>query len=220
MFVFRKKIINLKPVTFNNVNKFYGLVEMFLSIANDNDFIIRKSINKKKIYIHIINEIIKEICCPVIKVRSLKDAVTVYNRIIELTNYEKIKEKILKAKSDYESGNITANGKTYNSNDYFKSEISKNYMSILSYIYISEKDFLEIEFLKFEDLLKTLTAKDIREKMFFIDSLVSCQALTDGKRYKELRSAYSKQLSSIEDSFKDTKQYLKDKKELRDCQKN
>jgi hypothetical protein len=217
MFAYKNRIINIKPITFNNVNKFYGLVEMFLSIASDKNLIICKHNKKKRIYVHIINQIINEVCIPVLKMHKLKDAVFVYNKIIELTKYEKIKEKILKAKSEYEASNITANGKTYNSNDYFKSEISKNYMSILSYVYIPEKDFLEIEFLKFEDILKTLSAKDLKDKIFLIDSLLTCNSFGDGKAYKELRSGLSKQLSGIENSFKDITKYLKDKREIKSC---
>jgi hypothetical protein len=219
MFTFKKKIINIRPVTFRNVNTLYGLTEMFLSIAGGKN-LVTLNMKKKHIYLAIINQIINMTCDPVFKVKNIKDAIYAYNRIIELTQYEKIREKIEKSKSEYEASNITVNGKTYNSNDYFKSEISRNYMSLLAYIYISEKDFLEIEFLKFEDILKTMTLKDLKEKIFIIDSLVTCQAMTDGKAYKEMRSSLSRQLTSIEESFKDTITYLKDKKEIRSCRKN
>lgn len=186
------------------MNLFYGYIDAILSVAKNDGGLIPVLKNKIQIKIiqTVINQITKDFCDPVIKVRKTKDIQYVFNKIVEITRYKDIKDKI-------------ENKKNVERPDYIKKYINENYQSVLNYHWISYEDFLDIEFLVFEDIIKTLAQKDLRIKSFILDALAVANSFSDGKAFASFRSELSRQLNSIEDSFKDWDKWKEARKRIK-----
>ena len=228
---YKRKTVKVKDVTFANIEKIIALIEQYSQLANmDGKYVtiagsildakikgvrLRK-IKTKKTYFKLFNKLLSELCEPVIKVRKIDQLLEVSNTLNEEIQYDDIKSKLDKSKEEYEKGKLEKNGKSMNKNDFYSWRINSYYGALISVSgFIPYRDFLEIPFLWFNDMIDKIKDRYVKMQHEVANIMMACSGFTDGKAFKRIVEDYEREIRQIKGDHYNSKSFAEAKKDLK-----
>ena len=160
--------MKIKQVTFENVHQLYYLIVILQPEKVDNNYIF--TLKNKKIFKIVVKNIVKLLISEKVRLLFLSDYIEILERICKEIKLKDIIDKF----KNYES---TEKKETdlkpiVDKQDFTRTFIDGFYNNFIHFQYISYKEFLDIRFLDYEEIIATITKKSIYEKMELM-SLIS-----------------------------------------------
>ncbi len=163
MFIYKDKIIEIKKITFENIDKFLFFFNLLLPETKDKEIKIKQK--SKKIFKFTVKNLVDIICEPKIKPFFISEYMYVLTNILKEVKIYDILKKIEGAK-DSEKSALTPKGEKIFKSDYTNLYSNSFYKYFLKYIPCFETEFKsKMGFLEYEEIVTELEKNRLKNVM-------------------------------------------------------